>query len=96
MAQIFVSKLKEIGVISDQGLQIGRVADITFDEKDGRILSLMVRPISGNVFKAIPRTPEGFINVPYSAVVSVRDFIVVNEKVLVIQQVRSGPVTTQP
>ncbi|MEM3401816.1 MAG: PRC-barrel domain-containing protein [Candidatus Hadarchaeales archaeon] len=92
---MLASKLREMGVISDQGLQIGRVVDITFDEKDGRVLSLLVRPLSGDVFKAIPRDAQGLINIPYSAVVSVRDFIVVNEKVLVIQQVRYGSSTTQ-
>jgi len=78
-------------VISDCGLKIGRVMDVIFDEKDGRIVSLVVKPSTRDALSGTPKDAKGNFIVPFSSVVSVRDLIVVNEKVLVTQQVRSGP-----
>lgn len=91
MAQVLASRLRSIGVISDRGLQIGRLNDILFDEKDGKILSLVVRPISKETLGEVPRDPSGNALIPFNAVMSIRDFIVVNERVLAIQQLKAQP-----
>ncbi len=91
MAQIMISKLRAIGVISDRGMQVGRLHDIMFDEKDGKIQSLVVRPISKDALGNVPRDSSGNALIPFSAVMSIRDFIVVNERVLAIQQLRVRP-----
>ncbi len=91
MAQIMISKLRAIGVISDRGMQVGRLHDILFDEKDGKIQSLVVRPISKDALGNVPRDSSGNALIPFSAVMSIRDFIVVNERVLAIQQLRVRP-----
>ncbi len=91
MAQIMISKLRAIGVISDRGMQVGRLHDILFDEKDGKIQSLVVRPISKEALGNVPRDSSGNALIPFSAVMSIRDFIVVNERVLAIQQLRARP-----
>jgi sporulation protein YlmC with PRC-barrel domain len=84
-----VSKLRAIGVVSDRGLQIGRLVDVTFDEADGRIISLLVRPVSSETLSGISRDDRGNVVVPFNAVMSIRDFIVVNERVLAIQQMKA-------
>ncbi|MEW6222747.1 MAG: PRC-barrel domain-containing protein [Candidatus Hadarchaeota archaeon] len=89
--QILASRLRAIGVVSDRGLQIGRLADMTFDEKDGKILSLVVKPISRESLTGIPKDPDGNVMIPFSAVMSIRDFIIVNERVLAIQQLKTPP-----
>ncbi len=86
-----VSKLRAIGVISDRGMQVGRLHDILFDEKDGKIQSLVVRPISKEALGNVPRDSSGNALIPFSAVMSIRDFIVVNERVLAIQQLKVRP-----
>jgi len=91
LAQIMISKLRAIGVISDRGMQVGRLHDILFDEKDGKIQSLVVRPISKDALGNVPRDSSGNALIPFSAVMSIRDFIVVNERVLAIQQLRVRP-----
>ena len=91
MAQVTVSKLRAIGVISDRGMQVGRLHDILFDEKDGKIQSIVVRPISKETLGNIPRDSSGNALIPFSAVMSIRDFIVVNERVLAIQQLKARP-----
>ena len=91
MAQVMVSKLRAIGVISDRGMQVGKLHDILFDEKDGKIQSIVVRPLSKETLGNIPRDSSGNALIPFSAVMSIRDFIVVNERVLAIQQLKARP-----
>lgn len=91
MAQVMISKLRSIGVISDRGMQVGRLSDVLFDEKDGKILSLVVRPISNDVLVGVPRDSGGNALIPFNAVMSIRDFVVVNERVLAVHQLKSQP-----
>ena len=91
MTQVMVSKLRAIGVISDRGMQVGKLHDILFDEKDGKIQSIVVRPLSKETLGNIPRDSSGNALIPFSAVMSIRDFIVVNERVLAIQQLKARP-----
>ncbi len=91
MTQVMVSKLRAIGVISDRGMQVGRLTDILFDERDGKIISLVVRPISKDVLIGVPRDPSGDALLPFSAVMSIRDFVVVNERVLAVHQLKAQP-----
>ncbi len=91
MAQVLVSKLRAIKVISDRGTQVGKLHDILFDERNGKIQSLVVRPISKEALANIPRDSSGNALIPFSAVMSIRDFVVVNERVLAIQQLRTRP-----
>ncbi|MDI6883670.1 MAG: PRC-barrel domain-containing protein [Hadesarchaea archaeon] len=86
-----ISKLRAIGVISDRGMQVGRLGDLLFDEKDGKILSLVVRPISKDVLVGVPRDSSGNALIPFNAVMSIRDFIVVNERVLAVHQLKAQP-----
>lgn len=58
------------------------------DESDGRILSLVVRPISRNVLAGIQRGRDGNIAIPFSAVMAVRDYIVVDERALAVQYIK--------
>ncbi len=96
LTQILASRLRAMGVVSDRGLQIGRLVDITFDEKEGRMVSLIVRPMSGGTLTGIARDSSGNILIPYSAVMSIRDYLVINERVLAIQQLKSQPAGSPP
>ncbi|MBA7608220.1 hypothetical protein ES703_15396 [subsurface metagenome] len=91
MPQVMVSKLRAIGIISDRGMQVGKLQDILFDEKDGKIQSIVVKPISKETLGNIPRDSSGNALIPFSAVMSIRDFIVINERVLAIQQLKARP-----
>jgi sporulation protein YlmC with PRC-barrel domain len=96
LAQILASRLRSIGIISDRGLQLGKLEDILFDEKDGKIHSLIVKPITREILEGVPRDQSGNALIPFKAVMSIRDFIVVNERVLAIQQLKAQPKTAQP
>lgn len=90
MAYILVSRLRSMNVVSDRGLQVGRVVDVSFDETSGKISSLIVKPASGETFANFPRNEDGTISLPFTAVLSVKDFVVVNEKVIGIYLMRSA------
>lgn len=91
MVQILVSKLRSIGVISDRGLQIGRLVDVIFDEKDGKILNLVVKPFSKETIGSTAKDSSGNALLPFSSVMAIKDYIVVNERVLAIQQLKAQP-----
>ena len=91
MPQTLASKLRGIRVISDRGLQIGQLSDMLIDETNGRILSLVVKPVGKEVLKDLPKDESGLPLVPLEAVMAIRDFIVVNERVLAIQQLKTKP-----
>ncbi len=96
MTQILASKLRSVGVISDRGLQIGKVSDILFDEKDGKILTIVVKPSTREAVGNMQRDPSGNALIPFSAVMSIRDYVVVNERVLAIQQLKAQPKAASP
>jgi len=91
LSQILASKLRSVGVVTDRGLQIGKISDIIFDEKDGKIVSLLIKPASKEVVASVPRDSSGNAVIPFNAVMSIRDFVVVNERVLAIQQLKAQP-----
>lgn len=53
-------------------------------------MSLLVKPLSADVLPNIPRTEDGNISIPFGAVMSIRDYLVVNERVLAIQRLKSS------
>jgi sporulation protein YlmC with PRC-barrel domain len=69
-----------------------------FDEKGGKIVSLVVKPISKESLMGVPRDPDGNVMIAFSAVMSIRDFIIINERVLAVQQLKARPTiqTSQP
>lgn len=91
MAQLLAGKLKSMMVISDRGLQLGRLSDLLFDESNGKVLFLLVKPLTKDTLKGVPQDAAGNAMIPFSAVMSIRDFIVVNERVLAIQQLKGKP-----
>lgn len=88
MAQIFVSKLRGMNVLTDRGLQVGKLQDMLVDEGNGRIISLVVRPVTKEVLENLPKDASRNALLPFSSVMAIRDYIVVNERVLAIQQLK--------
>lgn len=80
-------------VITDRGLEVGRVEDLLIEETSGKILSVCVRPVSGDLFKNLPKD-KGQLLIPYSAVLAVREFMIVSERVLTIMEMKAQTPTT--
>lgn len=91
MTQVFASRLRGANVLTDRGLQIGKLQDMVVDEGTGKILNLIVRPVSREILQNMPKE-GGDALIPFSSVMAMRDYIVVNERVLAIQQLKAPPV----
>lgn len=91
MAQIFASSLRGMNVLTDRGLQVGRLYDMLVDEENGRILSLVVKSVTKETLENLPKDSSGNALLPFSSVMAIRDHIIVNERVLMIQQLKQQP-----
>ncbi|XRO76162.1 PRC-barrel domain-containing protein [Methanocaldococcus sp. 10A] len=79
MEKIPAKLLFERNVIGNMGSVIGKVKDIIFDEKVGKLVSLEIEPVEHS-----PVYIEEGKNVliPYKIVVAVKDVVVIDEKCL--------------
>lgn len=77
-----------MNVLTDRGLQIGKIQDMLVDEGNGRIISLVVRPVAKELLENLPKDESRNALLPFSSVMAIRDYIVVNERVLAIQQLK--------
>jgi sporulation protein YlmC with PRC-barrel domain len=89
-----VSRLRGIGIVTDRGMQIGKLQDILVDEGTGKLASLVVKVISKEVFGNLTPDRQGNALVPFNAVLAIRDCIVLNERALAVQQLKSAPTTS--
>ncbi|MEM2282581.1 MAG: PRC-barrel domain-containing protein [Candidatus Hadarchaeales archaeon] len=90
---MLMKQMQGMKVITDRGLEVGRVEDLLIEETSGKILSVCVRPVSGDLFKNLPKD-KGQLLIPYSAVLAVREFMIVSERVLTIMEMKAQTPTT--
>lgn len=91
MAQFFASRLRGMNVLTDRGMQVGRLLDMLVDEGSGRILSIVVKPSSKESLGGLPKDADGNALLPFGSVMAIKDYVVVNERVLMIQQLKQPP-----
>ncbi|MCD6248276.1 MAG: PRC-barrel domain-containing protein [Hadesarchaea archaeon] len=89
MGKIFASRLRGLRVLTDRGLRVGQIHDMLVDEASGKIQAVLVRPESKEVAKNLPTDESGNIMIPFNAVTAIRDFVVVNERSLAVQQLKA-------
>jgi len=81
LANIIASRLRDKEVVTDTGVRIGELYDISMSERTGELIALLVRP-----FKPQDKTAnmlhdsDGNVVVPYNAVQVVKEFIIVDER----------------
>ncbi|KXB01755.1 hypothetical protein AKJ44_02165 [candidate division MSBL1 archaeon SCGC-AAA261F17] len=89
MAKVFASSLRDMKILTDKGLRVGRIFDMTVDENNGKIETIVVKPESREIAQSLNTDEDGNAVIPFSSVVAVRDYIVVSEKSLAIQRMKS-------
>ncbi|KXB00237.1 hypothetical protein AKJ35_00840 [candidate division MSBL1 archaeon SCGC-AAA833F18] len=89
MAKVFASSLRDMRILTDKGLRVGRIFDMTVDENNGKIETIVVKPESREIAQSLNTDEDGNAVIPFSSVVAVRDYIVVSEKSLAIQRMKS-------
>ncbi len=88
VARIFASKLRGMSVLTDKGLRVGQIYDMMVDESNGKITAMTVKPESKETAASLPTDESGNILVPFAAVQAIRDYIVVSERNLAVQQLK--------
>jgi len=80
LANIIASKLRDKEVVTDGGVRIGELYDITMSEKTGELIALIVRPFKEERTENMLRDSDGNVVIPYNAVQVVKEFIIVDER----------------
>jgi sporulation protein YlmC with PRC-barrel domain len=74
--------------LTDKGVQIGQLRDFIIDENNGKLLALSVKLAKGVALQGLQKDESGSPLIPFSAVLAMRDYIVVNERALAIQMAK--------
>ena len=69
-------------VISNEGEELGKLVDIYVQESTGKLENLLIEPNPDSHSVRDMQKEEGLILIPYSAVTSISDYIVIDRKVL--------------
>jgi len=80
LANIIASKLRDKEVVTDGGIRIGELYDISMSEKTGELIALIVRPFKEERTENMLRDSDGNVVIPYNAVQVVKEFIIVDER----------------
>ncbi|MBI2564852.1 PRC-barrel domain-containing protein [Candidatus Woesearchaeota archaeon] len=68
-------------VVSKSGKRFGEVGDITFEVKSGELIHLVLKNETSYTDKlSLEKSKEGYLLIPFSAVIAVGDFLVVSEE----------------
>jgi sporulation protein YlmC with PRC-barrel domain len=67
-------------IITNDGEELGRLVDITINERNGRLEMLVIEPNPDNIAVRKMKKDEGYVTVPYAAVLAATDYIVVDRK----------------
>ncbi len=89
MSRILASSLRDMRILTDRGLRVGNIYDLGVDEETGKIETLIIQPESQEVAQNLTMDEEGNALVPYSSVIAIRDYIVISEKSLAVQQLKN-------
>lgn len=85
MTQISANRLRGIGILTDKGIYVGQLRDMVIDETNGKILALSIKLSKEVSLQGLQKDDSGNPLIPFSSVLAMRDFIVVNERALTIQ-----------
>ncbi len=93
MARYSIGRLARKQVITDRGLPIGELVDMVVDEITGKALRLACRPskdeLVQELIRTLPHDKGGNVLIPFTTVKHVRDYIVLDEKLVRIYSMRS-------
>ncbi|NPA47475.1 MAG: PRC-barrel domain containing protein [Thermococci archaeon] len=85
MVRIRASHLRDMELITDTGVRLGWVYDLSFDEKTGEILIIVTEPDEDLDTSEFVTDKEGLLLVPVSAIKSIGEFIVIDSEKLAVK-----------
>jgi len=69
-------------LVSNDGEGIGRVVDLAVNEVTGKIISIIAEGNPDSVTARKMRKEDGLLVIPYSAVLAVSDYIILDKKAI--------------
>lgn len=69
-------------LVSNDGEGIGRIIDLSVNEVTGKIMSLIAEGNPDSVTARKMRKEDGMLVIPYSAVLAVSDYIILDKKAI--------------
>lgn len=85
MVKVMASKLRDVELITDTGIRLGWVYDLSFDEETGDILVIVAEPDEDLDTSEFVTDHEGLLLVPVSAVKSVGEVIIIDSNKLAVK-----------
>ncbi len=87
MAKIVIARqLPGKKIVTTDGDDLGKLIDITINEKTGKLEFLIVEPNESLDFKdKLNLNEEGYAYVPFDSVLAVSDYIIVDKRMLLTQ-----------
>ncbi len=79
----FSKQLMSKTVVSKGGKRFGEVGDIVFETKSGELIHLVLKSATQHIEKfELEKNKEGDLLIPFSAVIAMGDYLVINEEEL--------------
>jgi sporulation protein YlmC with PRC-barrel domain len=78
VSKVFAGSIAGKEIVNIDGAVLGELENLVFDLASGQIVDLMVKPDS-NLPRQKYREDGKFVLIPFSSVVAVKDYIVVDE-----------------
>ena len=92
MTKLLASKLRDVELITDTGIRLGWVYDLSFDEETGEILVIVAEPDEDLDTSEFVTDSEGLLLIPVKAVKSVGEVIIIDAaKLAVKSKIRRVP-----
>ncbi len=86
MVKIMASKLRDVELITDTGIRLGWVYDLSFDEETGgEILVIVAEPDEDLDVSEFVTDQEGLLLIPISAVKSIGEVIIIDSNKLAVK-----------
>ena len=78
MGKVFSGSIVGKEIVNIDGAVLGELENVIFEVQTGKLVDLMVKPDSG-LNRTKYREDGKFVMIPFSSVVAVKDYIVVDE-----------------
>jgi len=85
MTKLLASKLRDVELITDTGIRLGWVYDLSFDEETGEILVIVAEPDEDLDTSEFVTDSEGLLLIPVKAVKSVGEVIIIDAAKLAVK-----------
>lgn len=85
MVKIMASKLRDVELITDTGIRLGWVYDLSFDEETGELLVIVAEPDENLDTSEFVTDHEGLLLIPISAVKSIGEVIIIDSTKLAVK-----------